>query len=298
MTKTKLILLGTGTPNACPENSGPASAVIVNDQAYLVDFGPGVVRQASKAYFKGIDALRPDKLNIAFCTHLHTDHTTGLPDLIYTPWVLEREKPLQLFGPQGLQNMASYIEKAYAADLDMRLNGDEPANHTGYKTIVKELEKGKLDYGIIYADENVQVNAFTVQHGRLQSLAYKFITQDKTIVISGDTCPVEIMCEKAKDVDILLHECEYTKGLASRSKQWQIYHKNVHTMSTDLAKIASFAKPHLLVTYHRIYHMNILDNTKNLKEEMQKRNEAILQEIQDAGYYGKVINGEDLDIFE
>lgn len=298
MTKTKLVLLGTGTPNACPENSGPASAIIVNDQAYLIDFGPGVVRQASKAYFKGIDALRPDKLNIAFCTHLHTDHTTGLPDLIYTPWVLEREKPLHLYGPEGLQSMAHYIEKAYAADLDMRLNGDEPANHTGYKTIVKELEKGKLDYGIVYADENVQVNAFTVQHGRLQSLAYKFITQDKTIVISGDTCPVDIMCEKAKDADILLHECEYTKGLSSRSKQWQIYHQNVHTMSTDLARIASIAKPHLLVTYHRIYHMNILDNTKNLKQEMQKRNEAILQEIQDAGYYGTVINGEDLDIFE
>ena len=51
MTKTKLVLLGTGTPNACPENSGPASAIIVNDQAYLIDFGPGVVRQASKAYF-------------------------------------------------------------------------------------------------------------------------------------------------------------------------------------------------------------------------------------------------------
>ena len=106
MTKTKLVLLGTGTPNACPENSGPASAIIVNNQAYLIDFGPGVVRQASKAYFKGIDALRPDRLNIAFCTHLHTDHTVGLADLIFTPWVLERKKTLQQYGPQGLKDMA------------------------------------------------------------------------------------------------------------------------------------------------------------------------------------------------
>lgn len=49
---TKLVLLGTGTPNACPDNSGPASAIIVNNQAYLVDFGPGVVRQCAKAYQK------------------------------------------------------------------------------------------------------------------------------------------------------------------------------------------------------------------------------------------------------
>ena len=74
MMETKLVLLGTGTPNACPDASGPSSAVVVGDRAYLVDFGPGVVRQAAKAYRNGIDALRPDRLVTAFCTHLHTDH--------------------------------------------------------------------------------------------------------------------------------------------------------------------------------------------------------------------------------
>ena len=98
--ETKLVLLGTGTPNACPNASGPASAVVVGDRAYLVDFGPGVVRQASKAYFAGIDALRPDLLCHAFCTHLHTDHTTGYPDLIFTPWVLERAQPLKVNGEE------------------------------------------------------------------------------------------------------------------------------------------------------------------------------------------------------
>ena len=67
MMETKLVLLGTGTPNACPNASGPSSAVVVGDRAYLVDFGPGVVRQAAKAYQQGIDALRPDRLMIA-CT--------------------------------------------------------------------------------------------------------------------------------------------------------------------------------------------------------------------------------------
>ena len=60
--QTKLVLLGTGTPNACPNANGPSSAVVVGDRAYLVDFGPGVVRQASAAYFNGVDALRPDPL--------------------------------------------------------------------------------------------------------------------------------------------------------------------------------------------------------------------------------------------
>ena len=42
--QTKLVLLGTGTPNACPNANGPSSAVVVGDRAYLVDFGPGVGR--------------------------------------------------------------------------------------------------------------------------------------------------------------------------------------------------------------------------------------------------------------
>ena len=107
--QTKLVLLGTGTPNACPNANGPSSAVVVGDRAYLVDFGPGVVRQASAAYFNGVDALRPDLLTVAFCTHLHTDHTAGYPDLIFTPWVLERPVPLKVFGPKGLQHMLSLI---------------------------------------------------------------------------------------------------------------------------------------------------------------------------------------------
>ena len=69
--QTKLVLLGTGTPNACPNANGPSSAVVVGDRAYLVDFGPGVVRQASAAYFNGVDALRPDLLTVAFCSPAH-----------------------------------------------------------------------------------------------------------------------------------------------------------------------------------------------------------------------------------
>ena len=137
--KTQLVLLGTGTPNACPNASGPASAVVVGDRAYLVDFGPGVVRQASKAYYKGVDALSPKMLSIAFCTHLHTDHTAGYPDLIFTPWVLERETPLQVFGPRGLRHMTDCILDAYSVDIDFRLHGFERANQTGYQVRSQKL---------------------------------------------------------------------------------------------------------------------------------------------------------------
>lgn len=292
MMETKLVLLGTGTPNACPDASGPSSAVVVGDRAYLVDFGPGVVRQAAKAYRNGIDALRPDRLVTAFCTHLHTDHTAGYPDLIFTPWVLERKEPLRVFGPKGIRDMTEHLLKAYKVDIDFRINGFEKANEVGYRVETQEITSG-----VIYRDDRVTVEAFPVSHGTLESYGFKFTTPDRVIVISGDTAPLEIVAEKAKGCDILLHEVEYTAGLAAREPKWQKYHREVHTLSVDLAEIAKKARPKLLVTYHRIYHMEIQDNTVDVGAEMARRNEAILEEIRNASYEGPVVNGMDLDAF-
>ena len=84
---TKIVLLGTGAPRPTPDRSGPATAIVVGDRAYLVDFGPGVVRRAAAAAEKGIAALQPSRITVAFATHLHSDHTAGLSDLYLTPAV-------------------------------------------------------------------------------------------------------------------------------------------------------------------------------------------------------------------
>lgn len=159
------------------------------------------------------------------------------------------------------------------------------------------MEVTEIESGIIYKDDRVTVEAFPVSHGTLECYGYKFITPDKTIVITGDTAPLDIVAEKAKDCDILLHEVEYAAGISCREPKWQKYHREVHTLSTDLAQVAKKANPKLLVTYHRIYHMNVQDNRKNLAAEMAWRDEAILDEIREAGYEGYVVNGKDLDIF-
>src|SRR5688572_30989277 len=120
---TKLVLLGTGTPPADPDRSGPATAVVVNGTPYLVDFGAGVVRRArSAAVDKGIAALDPLNLRVVFVTHLHSDHTVGYPDLILTPWVLGRRVPLEVYGPTGIRRMSEHVLEAYRDDFDTRTN--------------------------------------------------------------------------------------------------------------------------------------------------------------------------------
>jgi ribonuclease BN (tRNA processing enzyme) len=85
---TKVVFLGTGTPNPDPRHSGNSVAVVVNQTPYIIDFGPGLVRSAaalSPRYGGKIPALSIENLKRAFLTHLHSDHTTGYPDLIFTP---------------------------------------------------------------------------------------------------------------------------------------------------------------------------------------------------------------------
>ena len=181
--KTQVVLLGTGTPNADPERAGPAVAVVVNDTPYLIDCGPGVVRRAAAAARKGVKGLSVEKLRRAFITHLHSDHTVGYPDLIFTPAVLERNAPLEVYGPPGLRAMTQHILAAYKEDIAIRLHGLEPSKPAGYVVNAHEIKPGP-----IYRDDNVAVKAFALPHGSWKyAFGYRFETADRVVVISGDT---------------------------------------------------------------------------------------------------------------
>lgn len=247
--RTQVVMLGSGTPVPDPERSGPAVAVVVNGRAYLVDCGPGVVRQASKAAKEdGIPALVSPKLGIVFITHLHSDHTLGFPDLIFSPWVLDRSMALEAYGPHGLKNMTAHIEQAWKEDIHVRREGLEQANATGYRVNVHEISPG-----VIYSDENVKVTAFLVKHGSWkEAYGYKFETKDRKIVISGDTAPTDEVVKACDGCDLLLHEVYNPNGKQMQIPHWNEYFKAFHTSPAQLGDIARRAHPGLLVTYHEV----------------------------------------------
>jgi ribonuclease Z len=272
-------MLGTGTPNADPDRSGPSVAVVVDDSSYLVDFGAGVVRRAAAAERAGVTALKASQLKRAFATHLHSDHTLGLADLIFSPWILERDTPLDLYGPRGLRAMAKHIVAAYDEDLKVRTTGGEPPhNHDPRRINVHEITPG-----IVYRDSLVSVSAFAVSHGAWpQAFGYRFQTEDRSIVISGDAGPNSKIDEQCLKCDVLVHEVYSEAGFAKRPPEWQRYHSRYHTSSRELGAIASRAQPKLLVLYHQL----IWGSTED----------ALLEEVRSV-YRGKVVSAHDLDIY-
>jgi len=281
-TKTQLVILGTGTPIINPDRSGPSVAVVLNGSAYLVDFGPGVVRRAAAAAReKHIDALTPRNLKIVFATHLHSDHTAGLPDLYLSPAVEGRPGALELYGPPGIADMARHIQAAYVKDVDIRVHGLEHGNANAYHINTHEIHPG-----IVYKDANVTVRAFAVAHGTWDfSYGYRFDTADRSIVISGDTAPTQAIATACNGCDLLLHEVYSTVWFQQRTPAWQKYHSTFHTSTTALAGIANTAKPKQLVLYHQLFRPED-DVDKVLTDELRK-----------AGYSGPLASAHDLDIF-
>lgn len=290
--KTRVVLLGTGTPQPDPDRSGPATAVVVNGSTYLVDFGPGVVRRASSALMdKGIKELEPANIRVVFATHLHSDHTAGLPDLILTPWAMGRQQPLELFGPRGLKSMAENILVAYREDIAIRRDGMEHESAEGWKVNVHEIRTG-----VVYKDANVTVTAFPTKHGEWEeSFGYRFDTADRSIVIAGDTTPQQATIDACRGCDLLVHEAHTMKfvnnPMRPNAQGYDIraYVSRYHTTTEQLVELANRAKPKLLVLHH---------NTITLRPQsrpMASTPDDLLREMK--GVVGRVVVGRDLDVY-
>lgn len=271
------VLLGTGTPNAEPDRSGPSVALVGQRSAIIVDCGPGVVRRAVAAADTGIPQLRPERLETVLLTHLHSDHTLGLPDMIFTPWVLDRKGVLDIIGPPGTRRMVDLILEAYSEDVRERTKGLQPSGTPGPSVSVMELVAETT-----LSLPGMEVTAFPVSHGGLPSYAYRFSCGDRNIAVSGDTAPFDGIERVFRDCNIIIHEVYSARGLDSRPEEWKKYHRSVHTSAPELAGLARKVEPGHLVLYHQLLF--------GVDEE------ELMEEIGEV-YGGRVSYGRDLDTY-
>ena len=268
---TRVILLGTGTPNPEPDRMGPAVAVVSGDRVYIVDCGPGVVRRAAQA------GIHMEQLTRAFITHLHSDHTAGLPDLILTPPNTGRSEPLEIFGPPGLHAMTANLLKAYREDFAIRLHGTQPGEPRGFTVSAHDVRPARSTATSRCAWSRLP--SPTARGSMPTATASK--PPDKVIVISGDTTYSDALIAAAKGCDILVHEVYSQKGWEGRTPEWRKYHAAYHTSAPDVGRVAAQVRPKKLVLYHLL--------------PMGQTADEVLGEVR-RNWQGEVIYGNDLDV--
>lgn len=277
--RTRVVVLGSGTPIPNPDRMGPAIAVVVDSTAYLFDAGIGVVRRAAAAAARyHISALRDQRLGIVFLTHLHSDHTMGLNDLLFTPWIMDKVTPLEIYGPDGTKALVQRILDGNQIDISERVASAGGPSAEGWKGKVHEISEGT-----VYQDDRIIVRAFALPHSKLaNTFGYRITTPDRTIVISGDTRASPAIARECNGCDLLLHEVYSDSGFRQIRPERRPYHAQAHTSATQLGEIATAARPGLLVLVHQLW-FGVSDSL--LVAEVRSK------------FAGQVVSAKDLDLF-
>jgi len=192
----KVTLLGTGNPRPVMSRFGPSILVEAGKQKLVFDCGRGATQRLYqlKIPFSEITAL--------FLTHLHSDHTVGIPDLWLTGWVMGRTTPLPVWGPEGTKAMMEHLQQAYAFDIHIRRDVDTKLPGAGAEVIAQDIEEG-----VIYNTAGVKVTAFLVDHGEIKpAFGYRVDYGGHSVTMSGDTRPSENLIKFAQGTDVLIHE--------------------------------------------------------------------------------------------
>ena len=199
--------------------------------------------------------------------------------MMLTPPGVGRSEPLRVYGPPGIVQMTDHLLLAYEEDLTMRREGLSEDKLAGYR-----IEPHEVDPGVVYEDGIVRVSAFRVEHGDWKTAyGYRFDTDGRSIVISGDTAPSDAVVEACNGCDVLVHEVYCEADFKNVTPIGRSYFTSHHTSTVELAEIATRAKPKLLI----LNHLMLRDCTE----------ETLLREMRRNSYVGDVVVGKDLETY-
>lgn len=237
-----LILLGTGNPRPNPDRAGASTAIVAGNKWFLVDAGRGTTMRVAST------RLNYANLRGVFITHLHSDHTAGLPDVFITSWQFGRKTtPLPLYGPSGIRQLADAMLQFFAYDIHIRrdLVEHQPAAGATIDThVVRE--------GVVYDDGDVRVTAFLEEHPPVEpAFGYRFDRGGRSIVITGDTRPNANLIRHAKNADVLVSEA-YLPGVFALTDTPEVAARlyAYHTSAAQAGEVAAAAGVKTLLFTH------------------------------------------------
>jgi ribonuclease Z len=265
-----LDLLFLGTAGSAPTASRGASATVVRrgGDRLLVDCGEGTQRQLLRS-----DAGLFDVEHV-FLTHLHGDHVLGLPGMLKTFTLRDRDAPLAVYGPRGTRALFTAL-RALIGRLVYELRvveldpGDEIA-YAGYRVVPFAVAHGGSSVGYALREET-RPGRFDVEaadalgvpdgpaRGALQGGEHVTLPdgrvvrpeevlgparRGRTVVLTGDTAPAASVVEAAAGADVLVHEATFLAGERERARETD------HSTAGEAALVAREAGVELLALTH------------------------------------------------
>lgn len=269
----RVTLLGTGVPDPRPDRYGAGTLVEAGAQKLLFDCGRCVLQRLSQT---GTPLREANRL---FLTHLHSDHTVGIPDLWLTPWIFGRwHVPFYVWGPEGTRHMMSRLEEAFEFDVQIRPVHDLLPLE-GIRVVAQDV-----GVGVVYEQDGVRVTAFEVDHRPIvPCYGYRIDFEGRSVALSGDTRYSENLIRYTAGTDLLIHNVGAARPEDLRVSERYRNIMTLHTSPEEAGEVFSRVKPKMAVYTHMVLF-------KIGKEEVLERTRKT--------YSGPLEIGEDLMVFE
>ncbi len=254
----EVVFLGTGSPLPSADRCGAGHVVVAGDQQVLVDCGWGAARRLIPS------GVFPGAINTAVFTHMHSDHITDFPDLLFLRWTSGATTPLRVFGPEGTQEMVDGFLLALRRDIGFRRahHGDK-LHPDGIRVEVTEVPASPAASRFEMID-GLSFESFEVDHFPVvPAFGYRFTFDGRSVVMSGDTSYCESLLHASQGADLLVCEAMNLPMLNERIAAIRVMGRTVqaramedvpsyHIATEEVAKLARQAGVRKLALTHLI----------------------------------------------
>jgi ribonuclease Z len=259
-----LFFVGTGGSAPASRRGLPSILVRRGGDRILIDCGEGTQRQLLRS-------VGLVELDCVFITHFHADHWLGLPGMLKSLALREREQPLTVYGPPGLVELMDVMRRAVYGRLTfellvLELEPAQPVERDGYMIAAVPVQHGArpaYGYAVIEDERPGEFDPATAEllgvrpgpdFGLLQQgVAVGGVSPEQVmgpprlgrkVVISGDTAPCQALAVAAHRADVLVHEATFMDEEAERARETS------HSTARQAAEIAREAEVRMLALTH------------------------------------------------
>lgn len=274
---TTVTITGTGCPVPDANRAGPGVLVTYGDLHLQFDAGRSTVMRLLGA------GSSPGQLSAVFLTHHHSDHTTGLQDVVLTRWVMDRGDklgPLPIVAPEGASTrFAERMLDVWADDLAVRRHHTGRTAEPGVTVVPFATPDGLVE---VWRSGDVVVKAGQVRHEPVEgAVGYRVETPDGVVTISGDTLVCDEMVALAEGADVVVYEALRFAMMPPEAPNAFIL--DYHADTVEIGKQAAALNTPTLVLTH------LIPPPQNEEQE-----QGFYDDVRSGGYEGELIVANDL----